>query len=103
MTNDENIKQSQPMRDRRLWTSIGVLTTVAAIVSAIFGIGGPRAQASANPSAPQAVPVSVAAVSESEVKAWTNFPAGSKRWSASTCAHASRAPCRPCTSAKACW
>jgi membrane fusion protein, multidrug efflux system len=73
MTNNENIKQSQTSRDRRLWTSIGVLTTVAAIVSAIFGIGGPRAQASANPATPQAVPVSVAAVSESEVKAWEEF------------------------------
>jgi multidrug efflux system membrane fusion protein len=73
MTNDQNIKQSERSRDRRVWTSIGVLTTVAAIVSAIFGSGGPRAQASANPGAPQAMPVSVAAVSESDVTAWDEF------------------------------
>jgi membrane fusion protein, multidrug efflux system len=71
MTHDNNTKQ--PPRDRRLWTSIGVLTAVTAIVSAIFGIGGPRAQASANQGAPQAMPVSVAAVGENEVTAWDEF------------------------------
>ena len=60
-------------RDRRLWTAIGSLTAVAAIASALFGLAGPKAQATANASAPQATPVSVAAVSESEVTAWDEF------------------------------
>jgi multidrug efflux system membrane fusion protein len=60
-------------RDRRLWTAIGSLTALAAVVSALFGLGGPKAQASANPAAPQATPVSVAAVAESEVTAWDEF------------------------------
>ena len=60
-------------RDRRLWAAIGSLTALAAVVSALFGLGGPKAQASANAAAPQATPVSVAAVSESEVTAWDEF------------------------------
>jgi membrane fusion protein, multidrug efflux system len=68
MTND--IKKS---RDRRLWTSIGVLTALTAIASALFGLSGPAAQATANASAPAATPVSVAAVAESEVTAWDEF------------------------------
>ena len=68
MTN--NIKFS---RDRRLWTAIGSLTALAAVVSALLGLGGPKAQATASASAPQATPVSVAAVSESEVTAWDEF------------------------------
>jgi multidrug efflux system membrane fusion protein len=67
---DNNIKYS---RDRRLWTAVGSLTAVAAVASALFGLGGPKAQASANANAPQATPVSVAAVSESEVTAWDEF------------------------------
>ncbi|NPC58666.1 efflux RND transporter periplasmic adaptor subunit [Caenimonas soli] len=69
MTNDT----TKSTRDRRLWTAIGSLTALAAIVSALFGLGGPKAQASANASAVQATPVSVAAVSESEVTAWDEF------------------------------
>jgi multidrug efflux system membrane fusion protein len=68
MTN--NIKFS---RDRRLWTAIGSLTALAAVVSALLGLGGQKAQATANAGAPQATPVSVAAVSESEVTAWDEF------------------------------
>jgi membrane fusion protein, multidrug efflux system len=68
MTN--NIKNS---RQRRLWASVGVLTALAAIVSALVGVTGPQAQATANASAPPATPVSVAAVSESEITAWDEF------------------------------
>jgi multidrug efflux system membrane fusion protein len=66
----DNIKFS---RDRRLWTAIGSLTALAAVVSALLGLGGQKAQATANAGAPQATPVSVAAVSESEVTAWDEF------------------------------
>jgi multidrug efflux system membrane fusion protein len=59
-------------RDRRLWASVGVLTALAAIVSALVGVAGPKANANGN-GAPQATPVSVAAVSESEVTAWDEF------------------------------
>ncbi|MDB5874848.1 MAG: efflux transporter, family, subunit [Ramlibacter sp.] len=65
-----NIKTT---RDRRLWASVGILTALTAIASALFGIGGPTARATANASAPPATPVSVAAVSESEVTAWDEF------------------------------
>jgi membrane fusion protein, multidrug efflux system len=63
---------SKTSRDRKLWAAIGSLTAVAAVASALFGIGGPRANATAN-SAPPATPVSVAAVGESEVTAWDEF------------------------------
>jgi len=59
-------------RDRRLWASVGVLTALAALVSALVGVTGPKANANAN-GAPQATPVSVAAVAETEVTAWDEF------------------------------
>jgi ABC-type sugar transport system ATPase subunit len=55
-----------------VWTSVGVLTALTAIASALVGINGPSAQATAS-SAPQATPVSVASVSESDVTAWDEF------------------------------
>ena len=64
---------SNPSRDRRLWASVGILTALTAIASALFGIGGTKAQATANTGPPPATPVSVAAVSESEVTAWDEF------------------------------
>lgn len=60
-------------RQRRVWASVGVLTVLTAIASAVVGISGPKAQAGANADAPPATPVSVAAVSESEVIAWDEF------------------------------
>ncbi|MEJ6022283.1 efflux RND transporter periplasmic adaptor subunit [Ramlibacter sp. PS4R-6] len=69
MTTENNNKLS---RDRRLWASVGVLTTVTAIASAVVALAGPRAQANAG-EAPPAVPVSVAAVSESDVSLWDEF------------------------------
>jgi multidrug efflux system membrane fusion protein len=59
-------------RDRRVWASVGVFTALAAVISALVGVTGPKANANAN-GAPQATPVSVAAVSESEVTAWDEF------------------------------
>jgi len=69
MTNNS----SKSSRDRRLWAAVGSLTALAAVVAALLGLGGPKAQASANATAVQATPVSVAAVSESEVTAWDEF------------------------------
>jgi multidrug efflux system membrane fusion protein len=69
MTTDNNKKLP---RDRRLWASVGVLTTIGAIASAVIGFAGPNAQATAN-EAPPAVPVSVAAVRESDVTLWDEF------------------------------
>ena len=60
-------------RQRRLWAYVGALTALAAVVCALVGIAGPRAQATASDSAPPATPVSVAAVAESEVTAWDEF------------------------------
>ena len=70
MTPSNNTRSS---RQRRLWTSVGVLTALTAIASAVVGITGTSAQATGNAAAPAATPVSVAAVSESEVTAWDEF------------------------------
>jgi multidrug efflux system membrane fusion protein len=67
MTNDTKIS-----RQRKLWAAIGSLTALTAIASALFGLGGPKANANAN-TAPQATPVSVAAVAESDVAEWDEF------------------------------
>ena len=56
-------------RQRRLWASVGVLTALTAIASAVVGISGPGAQATAGAVTPPPTPVSVAAVNESEVGA----------------------------------
>jgi membrane fusion protein, multidrug efflux system len=74
-----NLKKEETMtthkhlsRDRRLWASVGAFTAVAAVVSALVGVAGPKANANGN-GAPQATPVSVAAVSETDVTAWDEF------------------------------
>ena len=59
-------------RSRKLWTAVGSLTAVGAVVSALFAGAGGKANATAN-SAPPAIPVSVAAVSETDVTAWDEF------------------------------
>jgi multidrug efflux system membrane fusion protein len=68
MTNNTNKTTS----DRRLWASVGIGTVLTAIASALFALSGPKVQASAG-GPPPATPVSVAAVSESEVTAWDEF------------------------------
>jgi multidrug efflux system membrane fusion protein len=65
-----NLKKS---RQRRLWASVGALTALTAIASALVGITGPGAQATSDAAAPPATPVSVAGVSESEISAWDEF------------------------------
>jgi multidrug efflux system membrane fusion protein len=74
MTTDDKNKDNDRKfpRDRRLWASVGVLTTVGAIAAAVAALTGPKAQATAN-QAPPAVPVSVAAVRESDVALWDEF------------------------------
>lgn len=69
--NNNNDKTKLP-HGRRLWASVGVLTTVGAIASAVVALTGHRAQATAN-QAPPAVPVSVAAVREADVALWDEF------------------------------
>jgi multidrug efflux system membrane fusion protein len=66
-------RNTHQTRQRRLWASVGVLTALTAIASAVVGISGPTAQATANAVAPPATPVSVAAVNESDVTAWDEF------------------------------
>jgi multidrug efflux system membrane fusion protein len=68
MTTEDNKKFPR----HRLWASVGVLTTIGAIASAVVALTGPTAQATAN-QAPPAVPVSVAAVRESDVALWDEF------------------------------
>jgi multidrug efflux system membrane fusion protein len=60
-------------RQKRLWAMAGIVTALGAIGSAVIGITGPAAQATASSAAPVATPVSVAVVSESEVEAWDEF------------------------------
>ncbi|MES3000243.1 MAG: efflux RND transporter periplasmic adaptor subunit, partial [Pseudomonadota bacterium] len=72
-TNDTSTTNNNSPRQRRLWASVGVLTAITAIASAVIGLGSPKAQATAADAALQAVPVSVAAVAESDVTAWDEF------------------------------
>ncbi|MBG9389858.1 efflux RND transporter periplasmic adaptor subunit [Caenimonas aquaedulcis] len=73
MTDNHDDNKTHSPRQRRLWASVGALTAFTAIASAVVGLGGPKAQATANEAAAQAVPVSVAAVAEREVTAWDEF------------------------------
>jgi len=60
---------------RAVWPTVTGLTAVAAVSAALLGLPSFRAQAGNPPaaSAPQATPVSVAAVAETEVNAWAEF------------------------------
>ena len=64
-----------------LWPTITGLTAVVAVVSALFGgMHSMQAEASSPPAAPQAIPVSVAAVAASDVTAWDEFVENELRW-----------------------
>jgi multidrug efflux system membrane fusion protein len=67
-----NAKTSFPLRSA-LWTAAASVTAVAAAASIVFGLQSSPAEAGAAPEAPQAIPVSVATVSESQVNAWSEF------------------------------
>lgn len=56
-----------------LWTVAATLTAVAAAAAIVFGLQGTPAVASPGPAAPQATPVSVATVAESQINAWDEF------------------------------
>lgn len=71
MTQEIDNKKQFPF-GRRLWAPVGVLAVLGAVASAVLGLAGPKAQATAN-SAPPAVPVSVAAVRETDVALWDEF------------------------------
>lgn len=58
---------------RRLWTVLTAAVALAAIPAAIFVLTGAQAEATPSPAAPQATPVSVATVVQSEVAAWDEF------------------------------
>ena len=63
-----------PTRTRRpLWIAGTTLTALAAVATAVFTLGSPTAGASSSPAAPQAMPVSVAAVVASDVATWDEF------------------------------
>jgi multidrug efflux system membrane fusion protein len=57
----------------RLLASATVLTALTAVSAAIFGLQGDEAIADAPPAEPQATPVSVATVVQSNVAAWSEF------------------------------
>lgn len=57
----------------RLLASATVLTALTAVSAAIFGLHGDDAIADAPPAQPQATPVSVATVVQSNVAAWSEF------------------------------
>lgn len=57
----------------RWWTAAGAVAALSTVAAAIITLHGGRAEAGANTQAPQAVPVSVATVAETEVTAWDEF------------------------------
>ncbi|WP_394791234.1 efflux RND transporter periplasmic adaptor subunit [Rhodoferax sp.] len=56
-----------------LWTTAASLTAVAAAAAIVFGLQSTPAEAGLAPDAPQAIPVSVATVAESQINAWDEF------------------------------
>lgn len=72
--NNANKKSASTTRGwGRVWTVGTLLTAVAAIPAAIFTLQGGTAQATTTESAPQAVPVSVSTVVQSQVATWEEF------------------------------
>jgi len=64
---------SSPRNRRPLWVAGTTLTALAALATAVFTLRSPPAGASTPPAAPQAMPVSVAAVVASDVSTWDEF------------------------------
>jgi multidrug efflux system membrane fusion protein len=65
-------KTTFPLRST-LWTAAVSVTAVAAAAAIVFGLQSTPAEAGLSPAAPQAIPVSVATVTESQVNAWSEF------------------------------
>lgn len=61
------------MKKNTLLQTGAVVTTVAVAVAALFTIVGPRETRAQNGASPQAVPVQVATVVQTEVRAWDEF------------------------------
>ena len=68
-----NTSHTPPLTRSALWTVAATLTAVAAAAAIVFGLQGTPAVASPGPAAPQATPVSVATVAESQINAWDEF------------------------------
>jgi len=65
--------RSNPLHTRRgFWAATTALTALTAVAAAILGLKAPSAAANPSP-APQATPVSVAAVVQSDVATWDEF------------------------------
>ena len=62
-----------PSDRRRLWAAGTLLTVLAAVAGAVFGLRSTEVEASPAPAAPAATPVSVASVVENDVAAWDEF------------------------------
>ncbi len=73
MNDQQQTTSRKPRTWKRVWTVGTLLTAVAAIPAAIFSLQGATAQATQAQAAPQAVPVSVATVAQSQVAAWEEF------------------------------
>jgi len=80
---------------------IATLAALGVLTAGIIGLRTSTAQPSGGPGAPQAMPVMVATVQESEVALWDEFSGRLEAWSAWTCARASRAQFCRRTSPKA--
>jgi multidrug efflux system membrane fusion protein len=70
-TSSAHSKSHRPTR--RLWVAGTTLTVLAAVVAAGFSLRTATAEASSQAAAPQATPVSVATVVQSEVATWNEF------------------------------
>ncbi|TPG26751.1 efflux RND transporter periplasmic adaptor subunit [Variovorax guangxiensis] len=71
-----NKHNAQPVATTRrgVWPAVTALTAAAAIVSAVFGLRPTEAEANTpTASAPQATPVSVANVAQTDITAWDEF------------------------------
>jgi len=73
MNDEQHTASRKPRAWKRAWTVGTLLTAVAAIPAAIFSLNSGTAQATQAQAAPQAVPVSVATVAQSQIAAWEEF------------------------------
>ena len=67
-----NASNNHPRTTRRLWAAGTALTAVSALVATAFTLRTTSAEATPS-GAPQATPVSVATVVQSEVATWSEF------------------------------
>ena len=73
MNDEQQTTSAKPRTWKRAWTVGTLVTAVAAIPAAIFSLNSGTAQATQAQAAPQAVPVSVATVAQSQIAAWEEF------------------------------